>query len=383
MNSKNKTRVCLILAAPLPGGTEKLVINVANNLNRDEFLVTLICFHLIGEFVPLISSDVTVIDLKMNLKQRNPFIHLHRAFQLAGHLKALKIDLVFSSGYYVNFICCFLKLFKMLQMPLIIRETSLWITRFKKALGDRLLLFIFKRFYPVADFFLTPSQAVLDDFKNTLNMPAEKCGVIQNFIDTKLIDRSLQFHIAENLPVKKRPVILSIGRLEEVKGYECALRAVKEVTKEVPCDYWIAGKGPLMKDLQNLAEKLGMAQNVFFLGFQENPYQLLKQADLFLMTSTAEGFPNSVLEAMYFQVPCVVTKFNDSIDQMLENGRAGIVVNSREPDVIGKAIKNVLLSPELSQEISSQASQKVQQYKSDVVIKLYEQLFRSIIKTAR
>lgn len=100
--------------------------------------------------------------------------------------------------------------------------------------------------------------------------------------------------------------IISVGRVECVKGYDeliPIIRNIREEGKDV--HLWIVGEGSQAQMLKSLVEEMGMGKHVSFTGFIKNPYSLMSQMDLFVCSSRAEGFSLVIAEAMILGIPIV------------------------------------------------------------------------------
>lgn len=379
MNNAVKIKICLVLYTPWPGGTERVVINIANNLDCKIFDTSIIFFNSAeGEFLKLIKPDIKIHDLKFNWQDMNRLANISKVIALVRKLREIKTDIIFSSGYYANLLCCAARVLSGIKSRLIIRETSLMITRLKNDLRFRTTIVAFQIFYPFADIFLAPSQSILDDFVKDVHISPQKSRVIPNFVDNRAIDNFLSLKHSDNLIIhKNKPAVISVGRLEKIKGYEYALQAFRIISNKTPCEYWIVGSGPLLAQLKELANNLSIAQDVRFLGFQNNPYTLFKQADIYLLSSELEGFPNSVLEAMYCGLPCVVTRYNSTVNQVIDNNLSGLIVEPKNPLAIAEGILTLLNNPNKRQEIGLNGRKKAQEFNVTKIIKQYEELFQA------
>ncbi|MCI5192044.1 MAG: glycosyltransferase [Candidatus Electrothrix sp. AU1_5] len=90
--------------------------------------------------------------------------------------------------------------------------------------------------------------------------------------------------------------------------------------------------------LKQLCDELNVQDHVHFLGFQNNPYPYYKFCDLFVLSSRAEGCPNVLLEAMYFERPVVATKCVPIIGKIVENRETGFLVEPENPEQLRDAI---------------------------------------------
>ena len=179
---------------------------------------------------------------------------------------------------------------------------------------------LIKNFYPQADLIVANSQGVKSDLVKNFFVPADKIQVIPNGYDTAAIAAKAAEKLdAPYEEVFKRPVVITSGRLTAAKGQWHLLRFFKKV-KETRRDAALVllGEGELREYLANLGRELGFkiftgqgapqpGADVYFAGFQENPYRFLARARVFALTSLWEGFPNALVEAMASGVPALAS----------------------------------------------------------------------------
>ena len=174
--------------------------------------------------------------------------------------------------------------------------------------------------YGFADEVVAVSKGVENDLRYTLGYSKDNLRTIYNGFDTKEIRRRSNdsLTIEERSILNGSPIIISIGRLIPSKAQWHLIRAFpKVVEKYEDVRLLIVGDGELMTTLVELAEKIGMGERIFFTGFTDNPYRLLKRADVFVMTSTYEGLPTSMIEALIVGVPVVSTDFRSGAREIL------------------------------------------------------------------
>lgn len=150
--------------------------------------------------------------------------------------------------------------------------------------------------------------------------------------------------------VKNKFTICSVGRLEEVKGYDMVIDAAK-ILKErnVDVDFWILGTGSQEKQLREQLRQSQCEDMVHFLGYKDNPYPYMRLADVYLSSSYAEGLPLVLCEAQCLERPIIATKTIGAIE--LLNNRKGTILVDLSADAIAaeivkfhKANLNVLYS---------------------------------------
>lgn len=131
-------------------------------------------------------------------------------------------------------------------------------------------------------------------------------------------------------------LILSIGELIERKNHEIIIRALAKI-HNCKIYYAIAGKGPLKGYLQNLAQQLGVAKNVMFLGFRTDVIELSYVADISAFPSKIEGLGLAGIEAMAAGTPLVSSNVHGILDYVID-GKTGFAINPNDVDGFARAI---------------------------------------------
>lgn len=122
--------------------------------------------------------------------------------------------------------------------------------------------------------------------------------------------------------------IISVGRLEKVKGYERLLEVAIRLNKEgFLFKIIIIGNGSQYNYLKNMIVENQMEKVICLYGFQENPYKFINKADLFILPSFVEGLSNVLYEALILEKPVIATKNAGSLE-VLNNGEYGMIVEN-------------------------------------------------------
>ncbi|MBU2574239.1 MAG: glycosyltransferase [Elusimicrobia bacterium] len=196
--------------------------------------------------------------------------------------------------------------------------------------GIRALAFkpLIKKLYPRASVIVANSNGVKNDLVSNFSVPADKIRIINNGYDiTAIAEKAEEPLPAPYAGIFKRPVLATSGRLTAAKGQWHMLRLFRKIkTARKDAALMLFGEGELRGYLMRLSEELGFKTfrgrrsgnreqetgagalenfDVYFPGFEENPYKFLAHARLFLFTSLWEGFPNALVEAMASGVPVI------------------------------------------------------------------------------
>ena len=144
-----------------------------------------------------------------------------------------------------------------------------------------------------------------------------------------------------------QPVVLTVGRLNVMKGHRYLVDAVAALAAQVPdLAVVVVGGGHLHAELQAQAASLGVAHVVSLPGQRADARGLLDAADVFVLPSRHEGMPLALLEAMEAGLPVVATRVI-GIEEVVEHGRTGLLVRPRDPAALGSALGQLLADADL------------------------------------
>lgn len=178
---------------------------------------------------------------------------------------------------------------------------------------------LIKLLYNKADKIVTVSKLIKQDLVQNFGIKEEKIEVIYNPYDMEKIAKlSLEEIDDEHKEIFEHPVVINAGRLTAQKGQDNLIKSFKEVKKEVAnAKLVILGQGELEEELKNLAVELGLEKDVYFLGFQRNPFKYIQRADVFALSSNFEGFPMCLAESMACKTAVVSTDCKSGPREML------------------------------------------------------------------
>jgi glycosyltransferase involved in cell wall biosynthesis len=155
--------------------------------------------------------------------------------------------------------------------------------------------------------------------------------------------------------------IVCVGRLVPRKGQAVLLDAVARLVKlGRPVHLNFLGDGPDRQALENAADRLNIRSNVSFHGWvnQDRIHTFLKNADVFVLPSFAEGIPVSLMEAMAMEIPCIST-YIAGIPELIESGQDGILVPASDAQKLADAIGTLMDDPVLRLSIARAGRRKV------------------------
>lgn len=176
------------------------------------------------------------------------------------------------------------------------------------------------------DYIVTINERMKRGFeKNTTHPKIEK---LYNFMGLENIVEKSEVEIAEDFRY-----ILSVGSLTENKNQSLLIDVFSELKKEqnIPEKLVLIGEGKERENLENKIKNLGMEKEIFLLGARLNPYNYIKRAELYIVTSKEEGFSLTTLEAMTLKTMVIATKTDGTREILGEDSKYGkLVENSKE-----------------------------------------------------
>lgn len=172
---------------------------------------------------------------------------------------------------------------------------------------------------------------------------------------------------------EREEFILAVGRLSAEKGFDLLLRAFSIVAPEM--NSWrlvIVGDGPDRPKLEQLANKLEIAEKVSFHGVVQEPRPYFQRAGAFVLSSRYEGFPMGLCEAMSFGCPVVATEYNSTVHDLINSGKNGLVVPAESVDELAAALRKLLRDEMLRETLGTAARNITDKYGVAHVMKMWE-----------
>ena len=184
---------------------------------------------------------------------------------------------------------------------------------------------------------------------------AEKLSVITNGVDSSL----LNFH--RNYGERELPVIISVGSLVPVKGYDITLRALSAISDRIKFRFLCIGDGSEKPALQAMAGAGGLEDAVIFRGAvaPERVYQEMYNADIFILSSRSEGMPNVMLEAMACALPVIASNI-DGVAEVIHHQENGLLFEKENAGQLAGLIELLAASSELRERLGNSARLTIQ-----------------------
>ncbi len=322
------------------GGAERAMVVLANGFARRGYQVDLVLADARGVFRKEVLEAVRIVDLDSRRMMTS-------VFKLAGYLRQNRPDALLSAMTHVNLTAIWARRIATIGTRLVISERSTF-SQALKGLGSRPLMarlmpVLVRMNYSAADAVVSVSKGVQDDLLRYVSLPSSRTHVVYNpVVDSGLLDRSTE-HIAHPwFSPGAPPVVLAAGRLTEAKNFPLLLNAFARVRANRDCRLIILGEGPLRQSLESRVSELALGSDVQLPGFADNPLPYMRRAGVFVLSSSWEGLPGVLIQAMACGCRVVSTDCPSGPREILEGGRWGRLVPVGDEVALAKAIEHSL-----------------------------------------
>lgn len=353
-------KICFIIPVLGNDGAERVAFHLLNNLSRDKYQLYLILTNQGGNYLKELNPNITIIELKESRVR-------YTVFKLYKVLKHINPDLclIFSSEIATVvglFIAPILK-----RIKFVVREINIQSILMTNILRKLLLKLSYKSIYKI----ISQSKDMTDDLINYTKINPNKIVEINNPIDLNQIDKKLFIEEDNDIFEKHYKNLVCVGRLAYQKGFDLLIK-VMEKLKDTNIRAYIIGEGQDREKLENQIANSGLKDRVFLVGRKENPYQYMKNADLFILSSRFEGFPNVLIEAGACGAYSICNICPGGVNEIILENINGNIVDFN--DII--RTKTVIMK-ELAKKHNKSLIRKsvVDRYGLDIIIKKYECFF--------
>lgn len=353
-----------------PGGAQEALLNLVKYADREQFQLETAALHGFGAYFDSIRQ------MQVPLHSLSP----HKLIpwyipNLIELLRRGRFDLVHCHLIAANLIakplaalCRVPVLFNHDQCNDVFRYQQKW-----RLWADRLA----NRF---TDQIIAVSKSTREFLLAKENIPPQKVALIYNAVDLE--------RFSPGSPEERRrcrqqfgwpehtPIVLGAGRLRPQKNFPGFLEAAALLSRSLPeVRFVIAGDGPDRADLENLAQKLGLANRARFMGFVTRMRELYRASDAFFFPSHFEGTPMAVLEAMASGLPIVASQI-DGTAEVLSDGVEAFLVPVEQTQVFAQRLATVLQDRSRAQDLAQRALAKVrEEFSAPAMVQQVERLY--------
>lgn len=343
------------------GGAERVVVALANGMAGRGHKVDLVLTQAVGPYLSEVAEGVRIVDLKRKRV-------LTSILPLARYLRRERPDAMLSAMDYTNIIAILSQLLSLHRCRHIVTEHNAPSKALYGTATGFVMRWLIWLLYPLADRVICVSKDMAKEMHELLGLPMNKVSTIYNPIDTKMARSRMREPIEHPwFTTDDWPIFLAVGRLTRQKDYPTLLNAFATLRKERCARLIILGQGTEDTSLKALSTELGIDSDVYFAGFQNNPFAFMANCDVFVLSSAWEGFGNVIVEAMACNAHIVSTDCATGPREILEDGRWGRLVPVGDHALLANAMAAALDDPSpIDVRVRAEA------FRSEVAVLAYE-----------
>ncbi len=379
--SADVLRILFVVPALGPGGSERVLINLLSRLDQSRFECHVASLQVDCKRTP--PADVAVHEINIRNLPGHVTVHslgVRRArFATPAVVRLchrLQPDAVFAMSSHMSSAVLAARPLLPPRLAVVVREG----TNIAAHEPNRLLRYCYRWLYRSADAVVCQSDSMKEQLARALDVPQEKIVRLYNPVDIALISE-----LAERSPSPFRglgPHLVWVGRLSSEKGIDVLLRLVLVVRQQLHgVKLTIVGCGVAEAELHALRTELDLGESVDIRGWQTNPYPFLKHADVLVLSSRYEGFPNVALEALALGTAVVTTNSCGGLQEIAETTSRMRIVSQNTPESLAAGILATL--KEGGNRKAKLEPAFVNAFSIDNTISAYERLLTTCTKRAQ
>jgi glycosyltransferase involved in cell wall biosynthesis len=359
-----KRRVLFLRPTMGTGGADRVTLQILKALDRGQFHAELALMRAEGVFLNDVPVDIPIHDCKApNLIRLVPPL---KKIILLG-----KYDFVYSTSSGTNIPAIIAARRANFGGKVIISQRTSLVRPSRAKLKAQLIFMLQKHYYPKAAHITAVSRAIVDDIGERMRIPHARLHVVRNpIVDDDLLGLSNE-PLTCDLIDKNIPTILAAGRFEPQKDYDVLLRSFAQVRQRIPCRLIILGTGPLLDHCKQLSRELGIVQDVYFPGFEKNPFKYMRHCTVFALSSKQEGMPGVLIQALALGAPCVATDCPTGPNELIRDGWNGFLVPVGDYERMAERILTLIGNAELRANFSSNGPPSVDIFETQKALSTY------------
>ncbi len=365
--SNRRIKVLFVIGALTTGGTERQMIGILNQLDRQKFQPFLFTFYSHGELVDQIPEDVThYCDQRQNSKQPRRWlpggIQSHLTASLSAYCQHQQIDVVYDRTFHVSLVtgaAC-----RISKTPYLNTIVANPFQAFYATAGifGRIKYWRLRKIYRHAAAVLCVSDGIVDAAAKFYRLPNSTFVSCPNFIDQQRLtqidlaarqrqspaEADLCQHDQRQTAADTNCLkVIAVGRLHHDKGLDVLLQSVQYLVhqQQLNIQLTLVGDGPERHNLEAITVDFSIQSHVQFVGWVANPAPWVARSDLFVLSSRSEGMPNSLLEAMFLGTPAIATDCPFGPAEITEGGTLASLIPIEDATSLSNAIVEFVQNP--------------------------------------
>ena len=322
------------------GGTEIVLKSIINAMidRYPQYNIDLILAREEGAILRDIDNRISIINLDCKHVK-------YCLYNLVKYFRKEEPDCFISSLDYSNITASLAHQLSRSSSQLILWEHSITSVHSETTISKYRILryFLIRYFYNRADHIISVSRGVAEDLTDFFHINKKKLRVIYNPVDqNKIIQLSNREIVKPPLDIYKEKYIISVGRLVQAKNYTLLIQAFNILSKHSLIKLVVIGTGPENNRIQQQIRRLQLDERIILTGNMDNPFPLIKNASVVVLSSKWEGFGLVLLEALVLQKQIVSTDCPSGPREILDHGKYGLLVPVNNPEKLAEGISRII-----------------------------------------
>lgn len=353
------------------GGNQKQLVELIRNFKNEDFLSKVLVFKSGGErekYLKDIGIEIYYVEKKYQK-------YIDRIYTLFKIFKEFKPDIILSYDLATAIQIC---------IPAMIGKINHYLVQFGGSyLNSKKIIFFMKLLNRYMEYIICNSEKGALYLNKVCKIPMEKIIIIHNGFDFKIMENP-QFKVSNLEEILKQkikgPIIGSVGKLDENKDPMTFVKAAEIVHKEFPeAIFCIIGDGEYKGMIENYIKEKKMENYFYLIPKRIDAPWLIKDFTIGVLSSKNEGFPNVLLEYMWWEKPIVSTRAGIS-DFIVENEKTGLIVEIGDFENMSRAILTLLKNREIALNFGLQGKKRLlEKFTIEKNVSQFLELFQKVL----
>ncbi|WP_452226934.1 glycosyltransferase family 4 protein [Lacinutrix cladophorae] len=362
-----RKKLAFIIPSLKAGGAERVVSTLANQFIK-EFDIVIVVLYKCKPFYPL-NTNIKVVFCKETYNSAPTFFqsitnHFHLINTCKKIISKENSDILIGFTTIANIYSVLVA--KRLRIPSIISE------RIHPKFGSISNFWVKTRklIYPKTDTLIIQTEDIKSYFTSFIK--ESKIKIINNPLAEELVAK-------RDLEAKKTNQIICIGRLENQKNQELLIRAFGAIERK-DWRLLLIGEGSKKEDYKNLVNTLKLNDSIDFIGNIKDVSYYYNNAKIFVLPSNYEGFPNALIEAMFFGLPCIATNCPSGPSEIINDGENGFLIPINDQLYLEKKLSLLINNTDLQTQFKQKAIKSTTIFKADFIANQWKTLIYKILQ---
>lgn len=357
------TKLLILRPTMGQGGADRVTLNLLQLIDRDHFDISLVLNKAKGELIDEIPEGIDVHELNAwNLW--TAWLPLVRA------IREINPDIVFSTSSGANIVAVMARSILGKRFRLVLSERNV-LYHGRKTLKRRIVVQLKRMLYHKADCITSVSGGVKQDLVDMLGIAPQRIKVVYNPVVTDDLPELMQQEVDHPWFRDPIPIVLGVGRLVREKDFETLIKAFERVRRNRACRLVILGHGPLNRSLRRCVRRLGLESEVWFAGYDKNPFRYMARCSLFVLSSRDEGLPGVLIQAMACGAPVISTNCHAGPEEIITGGVDGLLVPVGDVDALAGQMEFCLDNEDACRRMAQKARKSVSRFSVEAVLPQY------------